>query len=111
ESSGLAEYLRVVDGHGSRRGEQLAELYGMLVEDVLAVGVDVDRANHLIREQQRQRERAVHSETSDPGSESRPHLLPAERARTYGAPFQRGGDARALLDRDVLDLVNLGDER
>ena len=42
--------------HGDRCGfgEQFPEFGGVLIEDILVVGVDVDRPDHLIAQQQRQ---------------------------------------------------------
>ena len=41
--------------HRDRRrfGEQFSEFGGVLVEDILVVGVDVDRSYHLAGQQQR----------------------------------------------------------
>src|SRR6185369_13786449 len=49
QAQGLGKHLGVVDRDRGRGGEQLAEFGGVLVEDVLAVGVDVDRPYHLVR--------------------------------------------------------------
>ena len=83
----------------------------MLVERVLGVGVDVDRTDELARQQQRQRQRTVHTALDDALAKARPHLFPTQRPRADRPPLQRRGDARPLVDGDVLDLINLGHER
>jgi hypothetical protein len=107
----LGEDLRVV--HGDRRGfgEQLAEFGGVLIEDILVVGVDVDRPDHLIGQQQRQRQCTVHAQPAHTGAEPRPHLLPAQRPRPHRAALQCCGDAGTLLQGDVLNFVDFSDKR
>jgi hypothetical protein len=51
----VGEDLRVVHSDRRRFGEQFAELGRVLIEDIFAVGIYVDRPDHLIWQQQWQR--------------------------------------------------------
>ena len=73
--------------------------------------VDVDRPDDLIAQQQRQRQRAVHSEPAHSRAEPRPHGLPTQRPGAHRAPFQCRSDARPFVQGHVLNLVDLSDKR
>ena len=65
--------------HRRRLGEQLPHARGRHGKGVPIVRVDVERADHPVRQQQRQRQRAVHPEPARPRAEPRPPSLASER--------------------------------
>lgn len=78
---GLREELGVVhcDGSGCGCGELFTKVGGVIIECRFAARIDVDGADDLTRQQQRQRQRTVHTEAANAGPESWPHLLPRPR--------------------------------
>ena len=76
----MVEQLRVVHRH--RRGpcELRAQLHGMLTEGVPGPGIRVDRADQLVADQHRQRQRGVHAHPGHPTLRSACHRrsLPSE---------------------------------
>src|SRR6202158_2433651 len=107
ESKRVREDLRVVHSDSRWLGEQFPEFGGVLIEDVFAMGVHVDRPDNLIRQQQRQRQRTVYTQPAYARTEPRPHLLPTQRPGTHGAPFQRRRNAGALMEGHALDFDTL----
>src|SRR4029453_10605184 len=78
EASGLGEDVGVVYRDRGGCGEDLAEFGGPVVEDVLAVGVDVHGADHAVGGDQRQRHHAVPAGPGAPPAETRPARISAE---------------------------------
>ena len=106
---GLGQDLGVVHRHRRRPGEQLPDPYCLRPERVLRVGVDVQRTHHPVRQQQRQRQHAVHTHPPDPRTEPGPAGLPAERPGRLRAPGLDRQQARAFA-QPVLHVVDRMDE-
>ena len=104
------QQLRVVHRHRRRPGELRTQLHGVLAERVAVVGIGVDRADHLVADHQRQRQRRVHAHPRHPAAEARPAVVAAQRSADGGPPGLHARDARPLVELVVLDGVDLVDE-
>ena len=106
----VGQQLRVVHRHRRGPGELGSQLHGVLGERVAAFGIGIDRADHLIADDQRQRQRGVHAHPGYPATEVRPTAVTAQRSAHCGSPRLHAGDAWPLVQFVVLNRVDLVDK-